>query len=278
MNLFPGKAKKTQPDPFWGIHNMTDSPLAILQAANLYVYTMNNPVRWVDPSGLNARNAIENLDPTTQDLLLRFLVTEYGISSGSNLRGALTAVNSQDFSVSHNQSPVQLWNPLIITGRSSRVTSATNRSSSTMVSNNDGTHSATTTIRAPLRGSVDVTWWVQEGFIQFDFPNNNYWGVVLRDGVEALAREMITATRNINPNYLSGRTVGGMMADLELHHAAYVVDVFDLTHRDFVARIGGTNRNMPGYDDNAWFFEAYYRFGYEIPSIMNPFIPSRRYR
>ena len=30
---------------------MQNGSLAIMQAANLYVYTMNNPVRWVDPSG-----------------------------------------------------------------------------------------------------------------------------------------------------------------------------------------------------------------------------------
>jgi len=34
---------------------MQDSPLAMLQAANLYLFTMHNPVRWVDPSGLAAQ-------------------------------------------------------------------------------------------------------------------------------------------------------------------------------------------------------------------------------
>jgi hypothetical protein len=71
-----------------------------------------------------------------------------------------------------------------------------------------------------------------------------------------LAREMINITRGINSDYLSDRTVGGMMADLRLHFAAYFVDVFDLTHRDSTARIGGMNSNKPGFDDNAWFFET----------------------
>ena len=31
---------------------MQDSPLAILQASNLYVYTASNPIRWSDPSGM----------------------------------------------------------------------------------------------------------------------------------------------------------------------------------------------------------------------------------
>jgi len=51
---------------------MQDSPLAILQAANLFVYCMNNPVRYTDPSGLSA------LDRTTQALVNRFVLTEYG--------------------------------------------------------------------------------------------------------------------------------------------------------------------------------------------------------
>ncbi|MCL2358117.1 MAG: hypothetical protein FWC70_13355 [Defluviitaleaceae bacterium] len=48
--------KETQPDPlFHALHgNLQCSPAAILQAANLYVFTMNNPVFWIDPSGLNA--------------------------------------------------------------------------------------------------------------------------------------------------------------------------------------------------------------------------------
>ena len=52
--LNPRTGRWTQPDPFWGIHNMTSSTLAILQAANLYVFVMNNPIMFHDPSGLYA--------------------------------------------------------------------------------------------------------------------------------------------------------------------------------------------------------------------------------
>ena len=64
-NFDPRVGRFTSPDPHWGIHNMIfgDSPTlrnnrnmpsihAIIQAGNLYVYTINNPVRWVDSSGL----------------------------------------------------------------------------------------------------------------------------------------------------------------------------------------------------------------------------------
>jgi RHS repeat-associated protein len=52
----PRTGRFTQPDPFWGIHNMQSSTNAIMQAANLYVYVMNNPIMWRDPLGLFAWN------------------------------------------------------------------------------------------------------------------------------------------------------------------------------------------------------------------------------
>ena len=49
----PRTGRFTQPDPYWGIHNMQDSTGAILQAANLYVFVTNNPIMFIDPWGLN---------------------------------------------------------------------------------------------------------------------------------------------------------------------------------------------------------------------------------
>jgi len=51
----PRAGRWTQPDPFWGIHNMQGSPAAIAQSSNLFLFTMHNPVRWVDPTGLFAQ-------------------------------------------------------------------------------------------------------------------------------------------------------------------------------------------------------------------------------
>ncbi|MCL2405530.1 MAG: RHS repeat-associated core domain-containing protein, partial [Defluviitaleaceae bacterium] len=50
----PRLGRFTQPDPFWNIGNMQRSRNAITQAGNLFMYTMHNPVMWVDPSGLSA--------------------------------------------------------------------------------------------------------------------------------------------------------------------------------------------------------------------------------
>ena len=39
-------------DPHWNIRNMQSSVAAKMQAANLYMFTMHNPVFWLDPTGL----------------------------------------------------------------------------------------------------------------------------------------------------------------------------------------------------------------------------------
>jgi len=51
----PRTGRFTQPDPFWNIHNMANNVAAVMQSSNLFVYTINNPVKWVDPSGLLIR-------------------------------------------------------------------------------------------------------------------------------------------------------------------------------------------------------------------------------
>jgi RHS repeat-associated protein len=48
----PRIGRWTQPDPFWHIGNMQGNVGSILQAANLFVFVMNNPINFIDPSGL----------------------------------------------------------------------------------------------------------------------------------------------------------------------------------------------------------------------------------
>ena len=47
----PRTGRFTQPDPHWNIHNMQSDAASIIQSGNLYMYTMHNPVMWVDPNG-----------------------------------------------------------------------------------------------------------------------------------------------------------------------------------------------------------------------------------
>ncbi|MCL2379100.1 MAG: RHS repeat-associated core domain-containing protein, partial [Defluviitaleaceae bacterium] len=48
----PRTGRFTQPDPFWNISNMQNCPASIFQSANLFLYTMHNPIKWRDPLGL----------------------------------------------------------------------------------------------------------------------------------------------------------------------------------------------------------------------------------
>ena len=51
-NFNPRLGRWTQADPFWGIHNHMDDTGAIMQAGNLFIGKLNNPVFFRDPTGL----------------------------------------------------------------------------------------------------------------------------------------------------------------------------------------------------------------------------------
>jgi len=70
---------------------MTDSPLAILQAANLYVYGINNPVRWNDPSGLSVIGAIIRMAQEGNDAGAHALA--YAVVNGSPISIAQSGNN-----------------------------------------------------------------------------------------------------------------------------------------------------------------------------------------
>ena len=61
LSILPAHPKETQPDPFFhAMHgNLQCSPSSQLQAANLYVFVTNNPVMFVDPTGLARVNTVE---------------------------------------------------------------------------------------------------------------------------------------------------------------------------------------------------------------------------
>ena len=265
----PRIGRWTQPDPFWGIHNMQRCAWSIVQAGNLYVFGINNPVMFIDPTGLfiqvarnspNANAMLSSLQGMTQDTLswsnslcgnfLNLSITQSSSSSGSAGTELIRSLNSTG--LAGLGVGIGFFNPL----------SASASSTITPRASLAGYFDILTTVSAPLRGSVSVSWWVTaSGFIQFDFSNNNYWGIVWRGFSAALSREMFSVTRSINSNFLSGRTISGLQTDMDLHFAAYALDravgIVNLSRWDvFVARIGGTQRNMPGFDNNAWFFET----------------------
>jgi len=48
----PRVGRFTQADPFWNVGNMQSSAAAIIQSGNLFVFGINNPVMFIDPSGM----------------------------------------------------------------------------------------------------------------------------------------------------------------------------------------------------------------------------------
>ncbi|MCL2289182.1 MAG: RHS repeat-associated core domain-containing protein [Bacteroidetes bacterium] len=99
-NFNPRTGRFTQPDPHWNIGNMIfgDSPTmrngrmmpnrnSIMQASNLFVYCINNPVKWNDPDGTFIINAIQMafiVRTTTTVAMAHTLGTSVGAPSGND--------------------------------------------------------------------------------------------------------------------------------------------------------------------------------------------------
>ena len=89
---------------------------------------------------------------------------------------------------------------------------------------------------------------------KFDFSKNDYWSVFWRGGGKELAEAIYSAAKSISPEYLSDRTVGGINTEIQLHWVAYVMGIKEENSK--VADIGGMDKQKPGHDSNAWFFQG----------------------
>jgi len=56
--LCPRNRRFLSPDPHWGPHNLLNNNETLKQFSNLYAYTMNNPLRFIDPTGLHSQDFI----------------------------------------------------------------------------------------------------------------------------------------------------------------------------------------------------------------------------
>jgi len=74
-------------DPHWTIRNMQSSVAAIMQSSNLFVFAVNNPVMWIDPSG---RYIVLPTNRRDRDTILNSLqkLTDHSLSATQvNLHG-----------------------------------------------------------------------------------------------------------------------------------------------------------------------------------------------
>jgi RHS repeat-associated protein len=106
----PRLGRFTSQDGFWNPENMqfgdthtltqSDIPIpnasAIMQSSNLYTYTMNNPVMWSDPSGLNAQNNVGDLFNKSPQQL-----REAGISFGTGINGSINSITKNGVTIRH---------------------------------------------------------------------------------------------------------------------------------------------------------------------------------
>ena len=155
----------------------------------------------------------------------------------ADIRAINQALNLYAYCISN---PVKFQDP---SGRASYT--------NTIKNEGGGKYTVTTTISTWL-GKISVTYIIDNGVIRFTFNKNNYWGVLWRGGGRTLAEAMLSAARSINSSWLSGRTVGGINAELQLHWAANFTGIRNAK----VADMGGTKKGKAGYDSNAWFFES----------------------
>ena len=123
----------------------------------------------------------------------------------------------------------------------------------TIVDNGNGNYTVTTNINV-LWTDLKYEYAISNGVARFDFSKNDYWSVLWRGGGKDLAEAAYNAAKSISNDYLSGRTVGGLNTEIQLHWAAYIVGIKKENAR--VVDAGGMFSGKAGYDSNAWFFQS----------------------
>ena len=83
-------------DPFWGIHNMQDSLANRMQSGNLFSFVMNNPIMWIDPTGLFAASVVERECGTIVRTFTRDPSPSHNLGGGSFRQGGYIVTTHTD--------------------------------------------------------------------------------------------------------------------------------------------------------------------------------------
>ena len=112
--------------------------------------------------------------------------------------------------------------------------------------------------------TIPVLWWKEnytynytvsaKGVVKFEFAKNAYWDILSRGVARELAVAMREVARSINKDFVAGRTVGGIDAEIRLHYAAWKLGIDK--DRAKQADISGIIKGKPGYNGNDSNFET----------------------
>jgi len=103
--------------------------------------------------------------------------------------------------------------------------------------------------------SFTVGHWYREGVVSFDFSENTHFSPGNRHN-SALALAMMDAAKSVNPQFQGGRTVRGIVAELDGHYVAFRRGFTQgIRNQGEVSNMGGLFRWRPDFDSNAWFWE-----------------------
>ena len=116
---------------------------------------------------------------------------------------------------------------------------------------NEETYTVTSSIKVWGK-EYQVNYRIINGAIKFYFEDNDdYWTIICSGGASKVAKAIYYAAKKLSPEYLSGRSISGINAELQLHLMAYTLGI--KKGNASPADIGGIRG--PGKDDNALFFE-----------------------
>ena len=97
-----------------------------------------------------------------------------------------------------------------------------------------------------------------KGVIRYAFDTNEVWPRIFEKKLTtALTASMLDTARNINQEFLKGRTAEGLRRELEIHYLFYKHGL--MVRSTIVADMGALHKGSVGYDSNCWPWELFRR-------------------
>ena len=100
----PGIGRFINEDPWFGPHNMLNCLLSMRQAANLYAAFLNNPIMFIDPTGLWSTTTHSRMTETAMERIARNnpTIANFYIAHAAYINRGNVAVDSPTYAAFHN--------------------------------------------------------------------------------------------------------------------------------------------------------------------------------